>query len=182
MEGGRTSPPLYRDGFRMEGGFRACPLENPIIFLKTQRIHVTLSEEDGVIASFRHHGGGSVLSGRRFFGREEELSALTRAALEGSRGIGSSFMIYGPPNIGKTSLLLKLAKVLGTSTGGDVLPRPFPLYFSFSQILSHPLALSQHFLQEFLLQLLRFLGTRGLRPSTRGDVRPPGLLRRHGVP
>ena len=93
-----------------------------------------------------------------FIGREEELSALTRAALEGSRGIGSSFMIYGPPNIGKTSLLLKLAKVLGASAGGEGLPRPFPLYFSFSQILSHPLALSQHFLQEFLSQLLRFLG------------------------
>ncbi|HEY5577170.1 MAG TPA: ATP-binding protein, partial [Deferrimonas sp.] len=98
-----------------------------------------------------------------FFGREEELSALTRAALEGSRGIGSSFMIYGPPNIGKTSLLLKLAKVLGASAGGNGLPRPFPLYFSFSQILSHPLALSQHFLQEFLSQLLRFLGEE--RPS-----------------
>ena len=108
----------------------------------------------GAEASFREED---------FFGREEELSALTRAALEGSRGIGSSFMIYGPPNIGKTSLLLKLAKVLGTSAGGEVLPRPFPLYFSFSQILSHPLALSQHFLQEFLLQLLRFLGD--ARPS-----------------
>lgn len=93
-----------------------------------------------------------------FFGREEELSALTRAALEGARGIGSSFMIYGPPNIGKTSLLLKLARVLRNSTEGEGLPRPFPLYFSFSQILSHPLALSQHFLQEFLWQLLRFLG------------------------
>ena len=103
----------------------------------------------GAEASFREED---------FFGREEELSALTRAALEGSRGIGSSFMIYGPPNIGKTSLLLKLAKVLAASAGGEGLPRPFPLYFSFSQILSHPLALSQHFLQEFLSQLLRFLG------------------------
>ncbi|HEU4949564.1 MAG TPA: AAA family ATPase, partial [Candidatus Deferrimicrobiaceae bacterium] len=93
-----------------------------------------------------------------FFGREEELSALTRAALEGARGIGSSFMIYGPPNIGKTSLFLKLARVLRNSTEGEGFPRPFPLYFSFSQILSHPLALSQHFLQEFLWQLLRFLG------------------------
>src|SRR3990170_1897658 len=102
----------------------------------------------GAEASFRED---------EFFGREEELHALTRAALEGGRGIGSSFMIYGPPNIGKTSLLLKLAHVLRTSTG-EGLPRPFPLYFSFSQILSHPLALSQHFLQEFLLQLLRFLG------------------------
>ncbi len=103
----------------------------------------------GAEASFREED---------FFGRDEELSALTRAALEGSRGIGSSFMIYGPPNIGKTSLLLKLAKVLGASECGEGLPRPFPLYFSFSQILSHPLALSQHFLQEFLSQLLRFLG------------------------
>ena len=102
----------------------------------------------GAEASFRED---------EFFGREEELHALTRAALEGGRGIGSSFMIYGPPNIGKTSLLLKLAHVLRTSAG-EGLPRPFPLYFSFSQILSHPLALSQHFLQEFLLQLLRFLG------------------------
>ncbi len=93
-----------------------------------------------------------------FFGREEELSALTRSALDGGRGIGSSFMLYGPPNIGKTSLLLKLARVLRNSTGVEVLPRPFPLYFSFSQILTHPLALSQHFLQEFLWQLLRFLG------------------------
>jgi len=109
----------------------------------------------GADASFREED---------FFGREEELSALTRAALEGSRGIGSSFMIYGPPNIGKTSLLLKLAKVLGGSAAGEGLPRPFPLYFSFSQILSHPLALSQHFLQEFLSQLLRFLGDE--RPSS----------------
>jgi serine/threonine-protein kinase RsbW len=93
-----------------------------------------------------------------FFGREEELSALTRAALDGGRGIGSSFMLYGPPNIGKTSLLLKLSRVLRNPAGGEALPRPFPLYFSFSQILTHPLALSQHFLQEFLWQLLRFLG------------------------
>jgi serine/threonine-protein kinase RsbW len=93
-----------------------------------------------------------------FFGREEELSALTRSALDGGRGIGSSFMLYGPPNIGKTSLLLKLARVLRNAAVGEVLPRPFPLYFSFSQILTHPLALSQHFLQEFLWQLLRFLG------------------------
>jgi len=45
----------------------------------------------GAEASFREED---------FFGREEELSALTRAAVEGGRGIGSSFMIYGPPNIG----------------------------------------------------------------------------------
>jgi serine/threonine-protein kinase RsbW len=67
-------------------------------------------------------------------------------------------MIYGPPNIGKTSLLLKLAHDLRSSPKSAGLPRPFPFYFSFSQILAHPLALSQHFLLEFLRQLLRFLG------------------------
>ena len=103
----------------------------------------------GAEASFREED---------FFGREEELSALRRAAVEGGRGIGTSFMIYGPPNIGKTSLLLKLAHDLRSSPGESGPPRPFPFYFSFSQILSHPLALSQHFLQEYLWQLLRFLG------------------------
>jgi len=103
----------------------------------------------GAEASFREED---------FFGREEELSALTRAAADGGRGIGSSFMIYGPPNIGKTSLLLKLAHDLRSSPETGGIPRPFPFYFSFSQILSHPLALSQHFIQEFLWQLLRFLG------------------------
>ncbi|GAB4229146.1 MAG: hypothetical protein OHK0028_03170 [Deltaproteobacteria bacterium] len=103
----------------------------------------------GAEASFREED---------FFGREEELTALTRAALEGRNGIGSCFMIYGPPNIGKTSLLLKLAQALREPAGQSAIPRPFPLYFSFSQILSHPLALSGHFLQECLWQLLRFLG------------------------
>ncbi|RJP20469.1 MAG: hypothetical protein C4529_09225 [Deltaproteobacteria bacterium] len=103
----------------------------------------------GAEASFREED---------FFGREEELAALTRAAAEGGRGIGSSFMIYGPPNIGKTSLLLKVAQGLRSGPGDGEPPRPFPFYFSFSQILSHPLALSQHFMQEFLWQLLRFLG------------------------
>ncbi|MBP2686867.1 MAG: ATPase domain predominantly from Archaea, partial [Deltaproteobacteria bacterium] len=93
-----------------------------------------------------------------FFGREEELSALTRAASEGGRGVGSSFMIYGPPNIGKTLLLLKLGETLRTAPGETGAARPFPFYFSFSQILSHPLALSQHFLQEYLGQLLLFFG------------------------
>jgi anti-sigma regulatory factor (Ser/Thr protein kinase) len=111
-----------------------------------------LSGTMGAEASFREED---------IFGREEELSVLTRAALEGSRGIGSSFMIYGPPNIGKTSLLLKLTKALGAYPDVEGLPRPFPLYFSFSQILSHPLALSQHFLQEFLSRLLRFFGDTG---------------------
>lgn len=94
-----------------------------------------------------------------FIGREEELSALLRAAIEGGRGTGSSFMLFGPPNIGKTMLLLKLREeILSTGPRDDGAARPFPFYFSFSQILSHPLALSQHFLQEFLGQLLRFFG------------------------
>jgi hypothetical protein len=94
-----------------------------------------------------------------FIGREEELSALLRAAIEGGRGTGSSFMLFGPPNIGKTMLLLKLREeILATGPRGDGAARPFPFYFSFSQILSHPLALSQHFLQEYLGQLLRFFG------------------------
>ncbi len=117
----------------------------------------------GYLRLFGTMGAETSFREEDFFGREEELSVLTRAAMEGGRGVGSSFMIYGPPNIGKTSLLLKLSRSLGASHNGEGLPRPFPLYFSFSQILSHPLALSQHFLQEVLSQLLRFLGDE--RPS-----------------
>lgn len=93
-----------------------------------------------------------------FFGREEELSALRRICLEGGAGIGASVLIYGPPNIGKSSILLKLKGELTALPEGSPLPRPFPFYFSFSKILSHPLALSQQFFQEYLWQLLAFLG------------------------
>jgi len=93
-----------------------------------------------------------------FFGREEELSALRRVCLEGGGGIGASVLIYGPPNVGKSSILLKLKTVLSAPPQDSPLPRPFPFYFSFSKILSHPLALSQQFLQEYLWQLLAFLG------------------------
>ena len=93
-----------------------------------------------------------------FVGREEELTTLLRVCLEGQSGIGASVLIYGPPNVGKTSLLLKLKSDLQSLPGGTAPPRPFPFYFSFSKILSHPLALSQHFLQEYLRQLLVFLG------------------------
>jgi len=105
-----------------------------------------------------NQGAGFSFRAEEFFGREEELAALTRVCLEGKSGIGASVMIYGPPNVGKTSILLKLKYDLQTLPEGAAPPRPFPFYFSFSKILSHPLALSQHFLQEYLWQLLVFLG------------------------
>jgi serine/threonine-protein kinase RsbW len=105
-----------------------------------------------------NQGAGSSFRPEEFFGRENELAALLRVCLEGKSGIGASVMIYGPPNVGKTSLLLKLKYDLQASSEGTASPRPFPFYFSFSKILSHPLALSQHFLQEYLWQLLVFLG------------------------
>jgi serine/threonine-protein kinase RsbW len=105
-----------------------------------------------------NQGAGYSFRPEEFFGREEELASLLRVCLEGKSGIGASVMIYGPPNVGKTSLLLKLKYDLQASSEGTAPPRPFPFYFSFSKILSHPLALSQHFLQEYLWQLLVFLG------------------------
>ncbi|MCL5965746.1 MAG: ATP-binding protein [Deltaproteobacteria bacterium] len=93
-----------------------------------------------------------------FLGRDEERATLFRVCLEGRSGVGASVMIFGPPNVGKTSLLLKLKSELQALPEGAIPPRPFPFYFSFSKILSHPLALSQHFLQEYLWQLLAFFG------------------------
>ena len=105
-----------------------------------------------------NQGAGFSFRAEEFYGREEELDALLRVCRDGKSGIGASVMIYGPPNVGKTSLLLKLKYDLQTVPEGTAPPRPFPFYFSFSKILSHPLALSQHFLQEYLWQLLVFLG------------------------
>ncbi len=93
-----------------------------------------------------------------FFGREEERTTLLRVCLEGRSGVGASVLLYGPPNIGKTSLLLKVKSELHSLPESASPPCPFPFYYSFSKILSHPLALSQHFLQEYLWQLLVFLG------------------------
>src|SRR3972149_6516452 len=71
------------------------------------------------------------------FGRGEELSALLRVCLEGKSGIGASVLIYGPPNIGKTSLLLKLKSELQSMPETSAPPRPFPVHYSFSEILAH---------------------------------------------
>ncbi len=105
-----------------------------------------------------NQGAGLSFRPEEFFGREEELSALSRICLEGRTGIGASVMIFGPPNVGKTSILLKLKHDLQSAPEAGPSPRPFPFYFSFSKILSHPLALSQHFLQEYLWQVLAFMG------------------------
>ncbi len=102
-----------------------------------------------------------------FFGREEERTSLLRVCLEGRSGIGASVLLYGPPNIGKTSLLLKVKSELHSLPESATPPCPFPFYYSFSKILSHPLALSQHFLQEYLWQLLVFLGE---SPSSSYDL------------
>lgn len=110
---------------------------------------VRLLWNQGVEFSFRQE---------EFLGRDEERATLFRVCLEGRAGVGASVMIFGPPNIGKTSLLLKLKSELQALPEGAGAPRPFPFYFSFSKILSHPLALSQHFLQEYLWQLLAFFG------------------------
>ncbi|HEU5359853.1 MAG TPA: hypothetical protein VFU42_01720, partial [Candidatus Deferrimicrobiaceae bacterium] len=104
------------------------------------------------------HGAEFSFRPGEFFGREQELTSLRRVCLEGKAGVGASVLIYGPPNIGKSSLLLKLKSEIQSLPESSASPRPFPFYYSFSKILSHPLALSQHFLQEYLWQLLVFLG------------------------
>jgi anti-sigma regulatory factor (Ser/Thr protein kinase) len=105
-----------------------------------------------------NQGAGLSFRAEEFFGREEEMATLLRICRDGKSGVGASVMIYGPPNVGKTSLLLRLKYELQALPAEGAGQRAFPFYFSFSKILSHPLALSQHFLQEFLWQVLAFLG------------------------
>src|SRR5512138_652476 len=105
-----------------------------------------------------HEGISAGTGAEAFFGREEELSSLRRICLGAGRGAGTAVMVYGPPNAGKTRLLLKLREILSSfePKGGE--PRPFPFYFSFSGILLHPLHLAETFLREYLCQLLAFHG------------------------
>lgn len=105
---------------------------------------------------FRNPGPGSAFDPGAFFGREEALSALMRACLDGGRGIGASVMLHGPPEAGKTSLLLKLESALSAMPEA-MTPRPFPFYFAFSKIHTSPIPLSEQFLREYLGRLLAFV-------------------------
>lgn len=106
---------------------------------------------------FCNHGAASAFTPDAFYGREEELSALLRACIDGGRGVGASVMLYGPPETGKTSFLLKLKSALAGLPAAS-LPRPFPFYFAFSKIHSDPVALSGQFIRDYLSQLLAFAG------------------------
>ncbi len=113
----------------------------------------------------RNPGAASAFSPGAFFGREDELSALLRACLDGGRGVGAAVMLSGPPEAGKTSLLLKLKATLLEQPSATV-PRPFPFYFAFSKIHSTPSAISGQFLGEYLGQLLSFVNPDGSGVST----------------
>lgn len=88
-----------------------------------------------------------------FFGRERELATLLRVADHASVGSAGNVLLYGPPNVGKTSLLLKFReKVLQEKEGA------FPFYFSFSSALGSSVRLVYQFAGEYLRQLLSFYG------------------------
>ncbi|HEY5996165.1 MAG TPA: hypothetical protein VIU29_04050, partial [Candidatus Deferrimicrobiaceae bacterium] len=88
-----------------------------------------------------------------------------RACLDGGRGVGASVMLYGPPEAGKTSLLLKLeSSLLGMPAG--MTPRPFPFYFAFSKIHASPVPLAEQFLREYMGRLLSFVKPGSPSPST----------------
>ena len=142
-----------------------------------------IPREDGVFASFRHHGGGNVLSGRRFF------RARGRTLRPDARGVG------GEP--GHRLLLhdLRTAEhrqdVAAPQAGegaGDIRRRrgaspPVPALLFLQPDPVAPAGALPAFPAGVSLAVApvpRGRAAFGLRP--RGDVRPPGLLRRHGVP
>ncbi len=104
----------------------------------------------GVEQSFRTEG---------FFGREQEILALNRLAELGRLGEGGCILVYGPPNIGKSSLLLKFKQQL-IEQREEVQSerRLFPFYFSFSRALANPFRLAHYFILEYMWQLNAFLG------------------------
>ncbi len=104
----------------------------------------------GVEYSFRTEG---------FFGREKEISALKRLADVGRLGEGGCILLFGPPNIGKSSLLLKFKETLiDQNRGVSSERRLFPFYFSFSRALANPYRLAHFFILEYMWQLAAFLG------------------------
>ncbi len=119
-----------------------------------------------VLHLFRNPGAATAFDPDAFFGREDELSSLLRVCLDGSRGVGAAVMLSGPPEAGKTSLLLKLESAI-LEQPAVMIPRAFPFYFAFSNVHSTPIELSGQFLREYLGQLLSFV-----KPGTSGMVAP----------
>ncbi len=142
-----------------------------------------IPREGGVFASFRHHGGGSVLPGRGFLRARGGTLRPDAGGVGGGRGIGSSFMIYGPPNIGKTMLLLKLGKVLATAAGVARASPPVPVLLLLQPDPLAPAGALPAFpagVPGAAAPVLRRRAPSGLRPG--GDVRAARLLRVHRVP
>lgn len=103
----------------------------------------------GAELSFRPEG---------FFGREGELLSLKRICDIAKFKEGSCVLIYGPPNVGKTSLLLRLKEQLLNDKEFAPGSRLFPFYFSFSKAMANPFLLAHYFMLEYLWQLLAFVG------------------------
>ena len=113
----------------------------------------------GVMKLFFNQGFPVVFRPEGFQGRDEILEVLHRVARMGRFGEGGCVLCYGRPDIGKTSVLLKLKEELVNGKEdveeGNTL---FPFYFSFSRILSNPFRLAHQYILEYLWQLLSFLG------------------------